>query len=260
MITDTVNAAFLQKFEAVQPFSDREAWVVFRLAAIGEAVGWTLLIAGILTKRYLTPASNTPVIFAGRIHGTIFLCYLLAVGLTYSSLKWSRKRVIVAAAASVPPYGTLIFEQWAAYQRRSQALKTYRAVTVRAIIIKGSDILAIQPKENGYWQLPGGSVGANETAEQALQRLTMGQTGVSPKIGRLVYIRQYRGKTGQQLEMYFSVTNTFAEQRLKPSKLLDGLTYLKPKANPDLEPVFLRSRSIVAEAKRPTAPTIFIEQ
>lgn len=260
MITDTVNVAFLQKFEAAQPFSDREAWAVFRLAAISEAVGWTLLIAGILTKRYITPASNTPVIFAGRIHGTIFLCYLLAVALTYSSLEWSRKRVIVAAVASVPPYGTLVFEQWAAYQRRSQALKTYRAVTVRAIIIKGNNILAIQSKDTGYWQLLGGPVGANETAEEALERLTEEQTGVVPKLGRLVYIRQYRRRSAEQLEMYFHTTNIFAKKDIRQSKNLDGLTYLKPKANPDLEPAFLQSRPIIAEAKRPNASTIFIEQ
>lgn len=95
------------------------------MAAIGEAGGWTLLIIGILCKRFLTPGNNLPVLLAGQVHGMLFLIYLAAAAGLYPSLRWSRWRAILAILASVPPYGSLVFEQWAARQRRQTNLKNY---------------------------------------------------------------------------------------------------------------------------------------
>ena len=99
--------------------------MLFRMAAIAEACGWTLLILGILCKRFLTPGNNVPVLFAGQVHGMIFLLYLIAAAGLYPSLKWGRWRALLAIMASVPPYGSLLFEQWAAQQRRQTNLKNY---------------------------------------------------------------------------------------------------------------------------------------
>jgi integral membrane protein len=116
----------LQRFESARPFTENEAWLLFRIAAFGEAIGWTLLISGILIGKYLTPHSNTAVLLAGQTHGMLFLAYLVASLGLYPSLGWSRWRGIFALAFSVPPYGSLIFEQWAAYKRRNNGFKTYR--------------------------------------------------------------------------------------------------------------------------------------
>jgi integral membrane protein len=121
---------FLQKFEAARPFTEAEAWLLFRIAAIAEACGWTLLIIGILIHTYLTPHSSTALILAGRTHGMLFIVYCLAsIGL-YPSLGWSRWRGVFALAFSVPPYGTLVFEQWASTKRHNAGFKTYRQFLV----------------------------------------------------------------------------------------------------------------------------------
>jgi integral membrane protein len=113
------------RFENNKIFSEEEAWAIFRLAAIAEACGWSLLILGILFERYLTPGNHTLVLVAGRIHGLLFSLYALsAVGL-YPALGWSRKKSLVALAASVPPYGSLVFERWAAHSRRASYFISY---------------------------------------------------------------------------------------------------------------------------------------
>jgi integral membrane protein len=254
----------LEKLEAVRPFTDQEAWKLFRLAAIGEAVGWSLLISGVLFKHFVTPGNNAPVQVVGQIHGTLFLIYIAAVVALYSSLSWSRRRTIIAGLMSVPPYGSLVFEQWAAYQRQREALKTYREVVVRAIISKGNkkgdELLAIQPKDTTLWYLPGGLVQAGETTEQALQRLVLEQTGITPTIGWLIYLLQYRRKSTERLELFFVINNAsdYREQQLKVrlghSKELDDIGYLKPREHADLRPTFLQDESITDTARQKNRP------
>ncbi len=108
----------LRSYERFRPFTEGEAWGLFRLAALGEAFGWTLLIIGILLGKYVLPGNPAPVAIAGRIHGTLFLMYIAAVIATSPSQGWSFLRTMVAGIASVPPYGSLMFEQWAAHERR----------------------------------------------------------------------------------------------------------------------------------------------
>ena len=116
---------FLNKLESNCPFTEAEAWGLFRIAALSEAVGWTLLIAGILINHFKLPGNRFAVPIAGQIHGTIFLIYFGVLIATYSSLRWPRPRFLVAVLAGIPPYGTLVFEQWAAHRRRTTKRQTY---------------------------------------------------------------------------------------------------------------------------------------
>jgi len=116
----------LQKFERARPFTEAEAWLLFRIAAIGEACGWTLLIAGILVGKYLMPGNDAAVIIAGQTHGMLFFGYMAAALGLYPSLGWSRWRGLAALIAGVPPYGTLVIEQWAAHKRHNAGFRTYR--------------------------------------------------------------------------------------------------------------------------------------
>ena len=113
-----------QKFEQNKAFTESEAWGLFRLSAVGEACGWTLLISGIILRSILH--NNDPVIVAGQIHGMLFFGYAIASLGLYPNLHWSRKKAFVALVASVPPYGSLLFEQWAAYVRGRTQLGAYR--------------------------------------------------------------------------------------------------------------------------------------
>jgi integral membrane protein len=117
--------SLLRKLEASHPFTEQEAWGLFRLAAIGEAVGWTVLITGILIRKYKLPGHTFAVILAGQIHGTLFIVYFGILIATYSSLGWSRKKFLLAVLVGVPPYGTLLFEQWAMHLRRTEFWQTH---------------------------------------------------------------------------------------------------------------------------------------
>lgn len=110
-------------YKSFRPFSDPEAWGIFKIAAIGEACGWTLLITGILIGKYLTPHSNIAVQIAGHMHGTLFLIYIVLVLVVAPSLKWSLTRTLFAGLMSVPPYGSLMFELYEAHRRESKKRK-----------------------------------------------------------------------------------------------------------------------------------------
>ena len=135
-ITDaeTKKPSLLARFEATRPFTENEAWMLFRLVALAEAVGWTLLIAGIVIQRYHLPGSHYAVPIAGQVHGTIFLAYFAIVLATYSSSRWSRQKFVVAVLAGVPPYGTLLFEQWASRQRQANLSRIYfRSIVLASV-------------------------------------------------------------------------------------------------------------------------------
>lgn len=129
-----------RRFEAARPFTEAEAWLLFRIAAIGEACGWTLLIAGILIGKYLTPGNDAAVIIAGQTHGMLFFGYMAAALGLYPSLGWSRWRGIAALVAGVPPYGTLVIEQWAAHKRHNAGFKTYRHYLLYNVVVTAQPV------------------------------------------------------------------------------------------------------------------------
>jgi integral membrane protein len=122
------------QYETNHVFSIEDGWLLFRIAAIGEAVGWTLLLTGIYLSRYVFHGNGVPILIAGRVHGVLFLMYALAsIGL-YPTLKWSRKRAFVALLASVPPYGSILFEEWARADYQRQQLLVFRDCTVLTVL------------------------------------------------------------------------------------------------------------------------------
>ncbi len=110
---------WVTNLENSRPFEENEAWWLYRAVALGEAIGWTLLITGIAIRHYKLPGHAYAVPIAGQLHGMLFLAYfgiLLAVS---TSLRWSRRQLLVALMAGVPPYGSILFEQWAARKRKT---------------------------------------------------------------------------------------------------------------------------------------------
>ncbi len=129
-----MKLVLLDRLEAIRPFSEAEAWGLYRIAALNEAVGWTLLIIGVAIRHFKWPGHAYAVPIAGQIHGTIFLIYFGVLLATYTSLRWSRGKFVFAALAGVPPYGSLLFEQWAAYQRRTKLSRRHTRTIVLAIL------------------------------------------------------------------------------------------------------------------------------
>ena len=95
--------------------------MLFSIAAIAEAVGWTLLAIGVGLSSYIMPDSQAPVKIAGRVHGMLFLVYVVAAVGLYPALRWSRTKAFIALLASCLPYGSLAFELWAGGVRKSES-------------------------------------------------------------------------------------------------------------------------------------------
>jgi len=94
-----------------------------------------------------------------------------------------------------------------------------RRVNVRGIIYKNGKILAQQltPDQNGnerdYWCTPGGGMDELESLHQGLTREIIEETGITPKIGKLLFIQQFSDKRYhdgeiEQLEFFFHIENT----------------------------------------------------
>lgn len=128
-----MSRSFIKRFEHNTLFTEPEAWLLFQIGAIAEACGWTLLIAGIIISHY--SGSNFAVMFAGQTHGIFFLCYAVGAAGLYPSLGWSRKKACIAILASVPPYGSLIFEQWASHIRSHRQFEAYRRFVLWTMLV-----------------------------------------------------------------------------------------------------------------------------
>ncbi len=110
-------------YQNFRPFTEPEAWAIFRVAAIAEAVGWALLIGGILLRDHVLAGNGIPVTVAGRIHGMLFAAYVIAVLALAPSLRWSWFRTLFAGACSMPPFGSLAYEIWSARRRKITKLR-----------------------------------------------------------------------------------------------------------------------------------------
>ena len=85
---------------------------MFAVVAIAEAVSWLGLLTGMYFK-YLTDAGELGVKVFGPLHGGIFVLYVALALLVARALRWSLGTTFLALVCSVPPFATLVFEQWA---------------------------------------------------------------------------------------------------------------------------------------------------
>ena len=90
----------------------RGAVTAFRVVAFAEALSWLGLLTGMFFK-YVVDAGEQGVQVFGPVHGTVFLTYLVVSLLTWRSQRWSLWTALLALVASVPPFCTVLFEEWA---------------------------------------------------------------------------------------------------------------------------------------------------
>lgn len=105
-------------YNKTQWFTDQDAWAMYRLFAICEAVGWTLLIGAIIYRKFDLPYDDLMVSIAGRIHGVFFALYFVFVLITVRSMMWGFWRTVGALVAGMPPYTSLAYEKIMAYHRK----------------------------------------------------------------------------------------------------------------------------------------------
>lgn len=97
---------------ADEPTSMPRVAVAFRVVAIAEAFSWLGLLIGMFFK-YGPAANPLGVEVFGPIHGGIFVLYLLITLVCIRPLKWGIGTTLLALAAAIPPFFTLLFEMWA---------------------------------------------------------------------------------------------------------------------------------------------------
>ncbi|WP_009474153.1 DUF3817 domain-containing protein [Rhodococcus sp. JVH1] len=86
----------------------------FRFVAILEAFTWLGLLIGMAFKYLPADGNEIGVKIFGPIHGGVFVLYLLISLWTARKLSWNLVTTFWALVASVPPFGTVVFEVWAA--------------------------------------------------------------------------------------------------------------------------------------------------
>jgi integral membrane protein len=89
--------------------------LVFRRAAIAEAVTWALLLLGMFLK-HVTHTTELGVRVFGMLHGIVFLAFCLVTVLVAVDQKWSRGRLVLGLASSVPPFATIAFDRYAEHR------------------------------------------------------------------------------------------------------------------------------------------------
>lgn len=96
-----------------------------------------------------------------------------------------------------------------------------RRINVRGIIWQEGKLfcqqLIHQPDEpvwEPYWCTPGGGMDDGETIHEALIREIVEETGITPEIGRLLFIQQFFDGEKEQLEFFFHITNAQDYQQI----------------------------------------------
>jgi integral membrane protein len=88
------------------------AATAFRVVAFAEALSWLGLLTGMFFK-YVVDAGEQGVHVFGPVHGTVFLTYVVVTLFTWRAQRWSFPVALLALVASVPPFCTVAFEEWA---------------------------------------------------------------------------------------------------------------------------------------------------
>ncbi|MDV7356976.1 DUF3817 domain-containing protein [Rhodococcus sp. NPDC019627] len=85
----------------------------FRFVAILEAITWLGLLIGMAFKYLPADGNEIGVKIFGPLHGGVFVLYVLIALWTARKLSWSLLTTFWALVASIPPFGTVVFEVWA---------------------------------------------------------------------------------------------------------------------------------------------------
>jgi integral membrane protein len=83
---------------------------VFRALAVTEAITWLALLTGMFVK-YAVGTTEVGVQIAGPVHGVAFIGYCLMTVVVGIDQQWSRGRLLLGLASSVPPLMTVWFDR-----------------------------------------------------------------------------------------------------------------------------------------------------
>lgn len=95
---------------------------LFAIVSVGEAITWAGLLVGMFLK-YVTETTDMWVAVFGRLHGVMFLIYVLVTILAALILRWPGWVAVLAILAAIPPLVTLPLEIW---MRRTGLLGSWK--------------------------------------------------------------------------------------------------------------------------------------
>ncbi len=144
-----------------------------------------------------------------------------------------------------------------------------KEIKVRGIAILDGKVLCVQltPYNNltaesePFWCLPGGTVDDGESLLDAFKREMIEELGVEPKVGRLLYVQQFKHNDIEYLEFFFHVenaedyTNVDLGTTSHGAKEIQKLDFVDPKAVHIL-PKFLATENL-GEFTASNQPTKF---
>jgi len=131
-----------------------------------------------------------------------------------------------------------------------------RRVNVRAIVFKDGKILAQtfvtrSGGESDYWGTPGGGLDLGESLHAGLHREMIEETGIAPKIGKLLFVQQFHDGIKEQLEFFFHIQNPADYHTIDLAATTHGMQeigrveFIDPSAH-NLLPAFLQTIDIQA--------------
>jgi ADP-ribose pyrophosphatase YjhB (NUDIX family) len=101
-----------------------------------------------------------------------------------------------------------------------------RRIAVRAVIAEGDKLLLVKLLSGGkplpFYSTIGGGLDDGESLIDGVIREVVEETGVIPKVGKLLCIQQYADKN-DNLEFFFHVTNTEDFKNIDLSKTTHGM-------------------------------------
>ena len=108
---------------------------------------------------------------------------------------------------------------------------TKRRVNVRGIIWRDGKLLTVKHKTDGgeanYWAIPGGGLDPIESLTDGMVRELVEETGITPKVGKLLFVQQFAHKSkghDEQLEFFFHIENAEDFTDIDLSKTTHGET------------------------------------
>lgn len=136
-----------------------------------------------------------------------------------------------------------------------------RRIAVRGIVYRNGEILVAKFRqkdgsESEYWGTFGGGLDIDEPLEAGLIREMIEETGVTPAIGKLLFIQQFVDKVHKvdNLEFFFEITNIddYAQFDLESTSHgileLNRSDFVDPKKT-HIKPTFLSSIDIESYIK-----------
>ena len=82
-----------------------------------------------------------------------------------------------------------------------------RKITSRGIIFRDGKMFAQKLHNNNFWSTPGGKLDPRESIEAGAIRELIEETGITPKLGRLLFIQQLADDGAEYIEFFYLIEN-----------------------------------------------------